>query len=283
MNRTKCERIDDTIEKVIQTLRNIYNCDIRHLDDGILSNIMFENQRGRSKSGQSWFDFTRCYLTLNEPKGSNISQYFQSAKFTRSNKHANILRHLTSTGVKAQILKTCLENLESKCRTSKIRVTKVVRVSLRLVPRLLTQFSNLKIVFLFRDPRANLNSRIFTAWFPVNESDVTTAKNAIRSLCVQMSEDIKMVDRLKAYFPGRFIDVRLEDIVRRPVLSFESLFRSLNLELTSKHVREVMNLYLARPNFDSKWKHALKSDFVRFMEKECQSIFKFYNYEKVYS
>lgn len=277
------EKVKERIQKVVNTLKNIYSCNIRELEDSVLRTIMFQNANGQSKSSKSWFDFTTCYLKLTEPKETDFAQYFRNASFVSSERHKNVMRFLKRTGPKAEIFRTCLNKLESECRASRLRVTKVLRISLRIVPLLLTQFPNLNIAFIMRDPRGNMNSRIMTKWFPVNGSNIAEVDNNVQSLCFKMKEDIKMVDILKRDFPGRFVDIRLEDIVKSPVLSLSKVFNSLGTKLTSGHEKVVSEIFVAKPNFDTQWKSSLKENFVKQIEKQCQSVLKFYNYRMVHS
>ena len=271
------ERIDDSIE----TLKHIYSCQLRELDDSVLRGIMFENKDGRSKSGKSWYDFTMCYLRVFEPERSDFSRYFKTSNSNISAKHRNIVAHLNSETASADKFRACLDKLEKKCLDSKVRVTKILRLSLRLLPRLMAQFPNLKIMFIIRDPRGNINSRIATRWFPVNGSNIAEVVDNIRSLCFKMEEDVKMVAGLRQAFPGRFVDFRLEDVVTIPA-RFDNMFGVLNLTLSYSHKKLINELFVARPNFETQWKSSMKESYIRMVEDMCNSVFKFYNYEKIY-
>lgn len=240
---------------------------------------MFENKKGQSKSSNIWSDFTRCYLKLTKPEETDIEKYIKDSTFAKSEKHKHVLKLLNETDSKSAIFRSCLESLESKCREAKIRVTKVLRLSLRFVPRLMAQFPNLKFMFIMRDPRGNLNSRILTQWFPVNESKTAEVQNHIISVCFQMTEDVKMVTHLKHNFPGRFIDFRLEDIVRNPTQSFKGLFKMLNMELSPMYKEKLSELFVAKPNFETSWKSALKEKYIKLVESECRRVLEFYKYE----
>ena len=280
VNATTGEMVKERIESSVETLKNIYNCNIRKLNNNILRRIMFENKDGASKSGKSWYEFTMCYLKVSEPEGSNLSQYFKTSKFISPDKHKNILRYLHPGAPNSDKFRACLDRLESKCRASKVRVTKVLRLSLRLLPRLLTQFPNLKVMFIVRDPRGNLNSRIQTSWFPVNGNVSTEVRDNIRSLCFKMEEDVEMVESLIRHFPGRFVDLRLEDVVKVPT-SFDNIFGILNLTLSDNHKKLIRGLFVERPNFETKWKTSLKDEYIRMAEGLCGKVFKFYNYKRI--
>ena len=49
---------------VIRTLRSIYSCDLPNHDAEPLRGLMFKCERGKSNSGESWNNFTTCYIKL---------------------------------------------------------------------------------------------------------------------------------------------------------------------------------------------------------------------------
>ena len=272
--------VGDRIETTVRALKNIYSCNIRRLDDRILRSIMFENQ-----SGKVWSDFTQCYISVAENKvqlTENLDEYLYNAKTKNFDKHDNIFRYLYPPGPRADLLNTCLEKLETKCRTSSLKVTKVLRLSLRLIPRLLNLFPKLKILFVLRDPRGIVNSRIQTPWFPVNESKPVEVTDNIKSLCYKMDSDVKMVQIIKKEFPGRLIDFRLEDIAQSPLETFESVFNFMNVTITDNHVKNIKEIFKEKPNFQTKWVTSLRSEYIRLTEDVCGNVFKYYNYYRMY-
>lgn len=275
--------IRNLIEKVIRNLKNIYNCNIRNLDDGILRTIMFEHSGKSSKSGESWTNFTRCYVKLVEPNVTDMARYLETARTTEFEKHRDILRLLKQSGHKADIFRNCLNQLEANCRTCKLRVTKVLRLSLRFLPLLLKEVPDLKVLFIIRDPRGIINSRIQTNWYPIAEDDIASVKDNIESLCFKMKEDIKMIEQLKANFPGRFLDLSLEEIAKEPVKGYEAIFSLSGLKLTQTYLKQIKTLFEEKPTFLSRWTSTLNPKYVTFTEENCSDVFIRYGYERVMS
>ena len=236
---------------------------------------MFEN-----KSGKIWADFARCYVEVAENSTvENIDEYLENAvRLEEFDKHKNALRFLRTPGSKADKLRTCLEKLEEQCRSSKIRVTKVLRLSARLIPRLLKEFPNLKILFVLRDPRGIMNSRIETSWFPVSVDKPKEVTDNIKSLCKKMETDVQMVQDLKRDFPDRIIDYRLEDIVKKPLEAFNAVFKLMNTTMTDNHKNKVKDIFKAKPNFQTKWVVTLKRKYINLTEESCSNVFSYYRY-----
>ena len=272
--------VEDRIESTVKALKNVYSCNIRGLDDRLLRNIMFEN-----KSGKIWTNFTKCYISVAENKLfiENLEGYLLDANGKNFDKHANIFRYLHTPGYRADFLNSCLQKLERKCRTAKLRVTKVLRLSLRLVPRLLNLFPKLKILFVLRDPRGIVNSRIQTDWFPVTEDKPAELIDNIKSLCVKMETDINMVQHLKRNFPDRVIDFRLEDITENSIATYEAIFKLMNTAMTDVYREKVMKIFVSKPKFQTKWIVSLKGKYIKLTEKLCAKVFEIYKYFRLYS
>ena len=267
--------VEDRIETSIRTLKNLYSCNLRGLDDRVLRSIMFEN-----KSGKSWTDFAKCYVEVVENRAvDNLGKYLENARGKDEfERHKNVFRYLYPPGPKADKLRGCLDKLEAQCRASSIRVTKVLRLSGRLIPRLLNTFPNLKILFVLRDPRGIVNSRIETVWFPVSIDKPTEVRDNIKSLCYKMESDVHMVQIIKRDFPDRLIDYRLEDIVRNPVETFSAIFDFMNATMTDRHKNNIKNIFKAKPNFQTKWVGSLKKEFIKLTEDRCSNVFSYYRY-----
>lgn len=235
---------------------------------------MFEN-----KSGKALTNFTKCYVTLAENNSvDNFDEYIINAKEKDFEKHKHVLRHLYSPGRNADTLNSCIDQLETKCRISKIRVTKILRLSARLVPRLLNTFPNLKILFVLRDPRGIVNSRIETPWFPVSRDKPNEVRDNINSLCYKMVSDVKMVQSIKRNYPGRLIDFRLEDIVKNPSEIFDKIFDFMNATMTDSHKSNIKMIFKEKPNFQRKWITSLRMEYISLIEDRCKELFSYYKY-----
>ena len=79
---------------------------------------------------------------------------------------------------------------------------------------ILEKNTNVKVLHLFRDPRAVIHSRINTQPYPLNspgQTGLAIDKN-IQALCQKMALDLKEGTKLAMDFPNRFRFVMYEDI-----------------------------------------------------------------------
>ena len=108
----------------------------------------------------------------------------------------------------------CLSELETVCRRAKHRVSKVLRLTLGGLEPVLKHNPKLKVVHLFRDPRAIINSRIETKGYPLRSNPLgrNDIQNNAKALCDKMNTDIEEGEKLKSKFPDRFRFMHYEDV-----------------------------------------------------------------------
>ena len=268
-------------EGVINTLKNIYSCDIAGLEDEVLRRIMFGWLHGKCKSGEIWGNFTTCYINLVEPNVTDYFHYALAARKTEFDKHKHILRLLEHGGTKAASFRKCLDKLELHCRESNLRVTKVLRLSLRFLPLLMDQIPDLKVLFVIRDPRGIINSRINTDWYGIEDDQPGAVKDNIKSLCFKMQEDIKMIDVLKRDYPGRFLDFKLDDIVKQSMKTYQTIFRFANLEMTNTYLEKIEEVVNANPSFLTRWNETLNPKYTNWTQQYCHQSLKRYGFAKI--
>ena len=279
--------VSRAIARTFKILKRLYTCRIRQLDRETLASIIFEWKGSRSQSSDSWQNLTECYVKLTAPNATNTAQFVAKNKNSKEEQAVTLAKYVNRTkpdvftDLKSEAIDTCLNQLESDCLKAKTKVTKVLRISLRLLPMILTEFPDLKVMFVLRDPRGIVNSRIQTVWFPVKEEDPKQVEENVRGLCDKMNEDARMAKKLKKAFPGRFIDFRLEDIAENPVARFEKIFRMMNIVKTDGYVEKIKSLFTAKPDFLSKWNTTLKDQYIRLTEEKCEYVSEKYHYEKL--
>ena len=265
----------------IRTLKQIYSCDILNLDDRILRTIMFDWVRGMSKSGNSWNNFTSCYIKQVQPNVTDFVDYVQTAWTKDFAKHKDVLRLLEHPGPMAETFRVCLDKLVSHCRKSELRVAKVLRISMSFLPVLMSEIPDLKVLFIIRDPRGTLYSRIRTDWYQLTTNDSKAVKDNIESLCFKIQEDINSIDKMKTEFPGRILEYSLEEIMKEPVKRFQTIIRFSDLETTDAYVNKIKEVFEEKPTFLDKWKYLLDPKYVNWTQRYCSQGFERYGFEKI--
>ncbi|XP_060600989.1 carbohydrate sulfotransferase 1-like [Ruditapes philippinarum] len=194
-----------------------------------------------------------------------------------SGKKWNVFRECSA---KNHTLDTCLRYMSSNvCSRSQNKVTKVLRISLFNLKSFLEVRPNLKIVHLFRDPRAVINSHIRTNWSPVRANSLESVASVSRSICGRMADDIENAKKLKAEFPQRFLIVQYEDF-KNPLPKIRKLIDFVGMKFTS----EAYNFIDIDTNATSGsklngnhpflYREQLEWRFVRVINRYCSNIYK---------
>ena len=252
------EDFDKKLSEANDVLKKIYSCNLRQIHPNTLSYIVKEG-----KSGITWEKFTDC------------------AKIALKSQNITIETAISKPQT-VELLKHCFDDLEHSCRNSKAKVTKVLRLSMRLIPKLLSEIPSLKILLLVRDPRAIMNSRLITDWFPICEKDWFTVFENAHSLCKKMEGDIYVLYRIKNLFPGRLLIHRLEDVVRDSPGLFTGIFNFMNLRKMETEMEKIKQKYVNKnyEGFIGKWKTMLKDKFKNLVDESCYKVLRYYEYVK---
>ena len=163
------------------------------------------------------------------------------------------------------------------CRESRHRVTKVLRMDLRLSEVLLKDNPNLKVVQLFRDPRAVISSHLTTEWFPTITVSNDTLYNDIKVTCKRMRYDIESAIYLVDKYPDRVRVVQYEDYIENTVDKMRSLYQFLGMKFskeydifvkqTSEMTGNTKHSIIASP-----YRPSLSWDIVKLVDTHCKDV-----------
>lgn len=120
---------------------------------------------------------------------------------------------------------------------------KVVRLPVSGLQPLLTSYPELKIIYLVRDPRAALWSRINVLKQPQREN----FKNFARDLCLRMRDDALNALLMLNASSQRIRFLRYEDLAADPLPTSEHIYQFLNLTWTE----HIQHLVLRQTNFSA--------------------------------
>lgn len=170
-------------------------------------------------------------------------------------------------------METCVHNLAaSKCEHAKHRVSKVLRLSTDLLGDLLKKRNNLKVLHLFRDPRAIINSRIHTNWYR-RLTNTNVADNA-KSLCKKMLFDFRMGKALLKIYPDRFKFIFYEDLNKNPLDKVKIIYKYMGMSLNESKYQHIMNpsLFSTKNNTAFWWRYSLSWDLVQIIDNVCKNV-----------
>ena len=177
-------------------------------------------------------------------------------------------------------METCLKLMStSVCTNTQNKVTKVLRISLSNVKTFLETRPNLKIVHLFRDPRAVISSHIRTGWSPVRANSRVSVASTARSICDRIADDIKYAKKLKTEFPERFLVVQYEDF-KDPLPKIKKLFDFVGMNFTSEAYdfidmdKNVTSGSKLNGNHPFLYREQLEWHFVKVINRYCSNVYK---------
>jgi hypothetical protein len=196
------------------------------------------------KSGKAWLEYGAC---LNGTK-------------SRDQQNSNDI----DTSVQ------CLNRLEQACISADRRVAKVLRLGFSTVEQLLNRLPTLKVLYLTRDPRAIINSRIKTEWFPVFREKPGTVSNNILSLCLKMKTDIMSWIYTDVLYKDRILHTTLNKLASRmPVMS--DVYKFIHKKVTGDERQKIITFLHGNKanNYTEKWRTELHPADRKRVENQC--------------
>ncbi|XP_071156137.1 carbohydrate sulfotransferase 1-like [Mytilus edulis] len=154
------------------------------------------------------------------------------------------------------------ETRQMHCLRSQLRLAKVLRIAGDLVEHLLVKNSKLKVIYLYRDPRGIINSRIKV---PVHASagawkDFNTTEDIAFAVCKKMDIDSKNIFDLKEKYPERIFTVAYEAVAKYPLKSARHLFKFLDVNVSKEYQNFISKMGNRSEKEDKIWNSAFRSD-----------------------
>jgi len=193
-------------------------------------------------------------------------------------------------GHKASVA-VCLAGIQRVCRNATHRVSKVVRLTLDNFRSVLARLPNLKLLHLFRDPRAIMNSRLTTSWYQL-PSDSAVHKDAV-SMCNRIRYDLNCSVDMRQRFPDRFAVIMFEDLLEDLLGNTLNLYKYLGYDTTTLP-EKVTNISKAfrmpdkienAPNgqFSNWWRKRLPYKIVQIVQNACSDVMQDLGYQLFHS
>ncbi|XP_063405418.1 carbohydrate sulfotransferase 3-like [Mytilus trossulus] len=176
-----------------------------------------------------------------------------------------------------------VQKLHNICKQAKYRVTKMLRISAEFIENLLQINPKLQIVYLYRDPRAIISSRLKSKARPI--------KDLVTAVCNKMDIDSSTVIQIANKYPQNVILVSAESIAKDPVNISRKLFEFLDLKFTKSDENQINSLSnwnskrkkMREGNFNPyknngyassmKWRTVLSRDIKAIADSLCQSVY----------
>ncbi|KAL4230821.1 hypothetical protein ACF0H5_011195 [Mactra antiquata] len=246
-------------------LHNIFQCEFENIDVSTLTvryavNTVYHND--------DLGDFSGCTYA-----------HTNSSELVRKN-FLGVRKEFVDLNVAARHVKPCVTELTSQCKKSNIRTIKVIRMSKETAELMLKAEPNLRIIHLFRDPRAMLDSNLRKNEMNVKNPSVFR-KRAI-DMCNTMLKDFQLMETLKSKYPEKILTVRYEDMSSYPMETSELIHNFVDLPF-NKRVENFVLAESVKPKKNSthmsiKWRTHIQQEHLNVVEKNCDELFKTLGY-----
>lgn len=224
---------------------------------------------------------------------------FDNSSYTNWAKNNSFLfrwNHFLWNVCKFRSVSLCFDEnfLSQVCRRSKYNIIKTVRLRIKDLESLIKQMStsNLKVIYLVRDPRGIYNSRKSMEW--CNEDECSNLTN----ICAEMRQDLLDYDRLKLLLGDNLITIRYEDISLDPMTQAKQLFNSINIDFspsvsrflrthTKAHKRkgpknDPYSTYRTNSSLTAmQWTKELNNTELEFAQEVCEDVLERLNYTNI--
>lgn len=159
----------------------------------------------------------------------------------------------------------------------------MLRISAEFIENLLQINPKLQIVYLYRDPRAIISSRLKSKARPIRE--------LVTAVCNKMDKDSSTVIQMASKYPQNVILVSAESIAKDPVHISRKLFEFLDVKFTKSDENQINSLSnwdskgkkMREGNFNPyknngyassmKWRTVLSGDIKAIVDTLCQSVY----------
>lgn len=161
-------------------------------------------------------------------------------------------------------------HISKRCQELPIHVIKYVRVTLDQVAHLMDKYSNVKVIWMYRDPRAVWNRRIRYDWC----HPVMCRNPSI--MCDDSNKNLVLSKHLLLTNPEQFTTLKFEDITRNPQMEFLRVVRFINMK--PNQVLETVGKEYFTPETNG-WQENLPYLEREMIEQKCASSIAGLGYE----
>lgn len=173
---------------------------------------------------------------------------------------------------------SCTSLLSELCKSSRIRVFKVVRFHMRGVQKLLQTDPNLGVIFYTRDPRAIMRSRM-----KIHRGMNISERADI--LCKKMRDDIKDFRELWRHYPENVLGLKYEDLSFNPLTTALKLYNFIGIPMPAEvqhwignntqgeyNIRDPMGTKKNSSVAATYWKRILVDKVRKKIEYVCEDV-----------
>ena len=170
-----------------------------------------------------------CLIRLNETRRCAATPGCIKKKLLEHPDDKYYKRHECIYKLHTTTVSPCTHILEEQCKNANIVVAKTIKLSVRQAETMMSNDPYVKIIYLVRDPRAILASRL-----QIHNNIRENFHNRLRSLCMEMLDDVEKGALLHHLYPDRFMELPYELAAEKPALTKRLLYNFLGKAVPSE-------------------------------------------------
>ncbi|ESO96467.1 hypothetical protein LOTGIDRAFT_159880 [Lottia gigantea] len=177
----------------------------------------------------------------------------------------------------------CLKLLYEACNNTDVTLVNSVQLPVKTAMSLLIQKPELKLIYLYRDPRATL-------WTQFNNGVYkwATLKRKAKLFCSSLLKDLMTAQNITKMFPNRFVSIKYEDLVRDTKDTFRSMYQILGLGELPKDVEDyitsgkrIVGCSDCVESDHNAWRLGMPYEGAGIIDMNCARVYKKLGYELI--
>lgn len=256
------------------TIWSSITCQFENFDIFSLSTHYFLLKDMLHRDDRQYFNclLTRERVQMTTKFGMNVQQV-RKLRFNRT----KVLPAETLNVTHNDIV-SCLPLIKQKCSNASLVVNKYIRMTMEMASEILRERSKterIKIIHLYRDPRAVLDSQLRKN--NLNVSHFPNFEKSASSMCKTMLEDFHIAVKLKLQYPNTIHTIRYETLQHSPLNVTRDLFNFLELPYLKSD-----ELFVKRKQKTSTkkpiWRKHIPAKHLQVIDKYCHQLYSLFGY-----
>lgn len=135
--------------------------------------------------------------------------------------------------------------------------------------------ANIKIINLYRDPRAMMDSQLRKN--DVNVRHFPTFVNRTQFMCNSMLRDQGIAERLKNIYPDKIHTVRYETLIDRPEETVRRMFNFLGIPFLVGDLEFVRRSSVSNSSMPA-WRRHISQEHLQVVDRHCHKLYDIFGY-----
>ena len=237
-----------------------------------------------------WEELEYCYR-YSLDKNRSVKPWHKVQASCPQAKHISCIRKCWDT--RYDKLKHCMPLINkalNKCAQKNVTGMKTIRMSMSMVDGILSNDPDIKVVYLIRDPRGIVSSRV--AAHIVSKVAHNSWEKELNLTCKKIHDDLVSMQRINKKYPKTLITLRYEDFANDPVGIGQKLYKHINAPFPEEFqfwIQKNANLKQDGGRFSTarknsslvahEWRENVTKSQIELSKSLCHEVLKHFNYK----